>query len=197
MRRLLLALVAAGLVGWLGVVNPAPAAACSCVGISIRRAADQADAVFLGTVTSVDLRGGFGDAGPVTMRFDVDRVYKGTVYADQVIVTPDGSAACGLTPDVGSTWVIFARGAIDGEGRAAKLRLRTTLCDGNLSTDIPPATLGRPTPPLPGASDRTERSETTDARLTRGLVIAGIGALGLAALIGIGLAYLWRPQKPS
>ena len=53
-----------------------------------------------------------------------------------------------------------------------------------------------PSPPLPGASDRFERSETTDARLTRGLVIGGIGVLGLGALIGIGLAYLWRPKRP-
>jgi hypothetical protein len=31
--------------------------------------------------------------------------------------------------------------------------------------------------------------------LTRGLVIGGVGILGLGALIGIGLAYLWRPKK--
>ncbi len=194
MRRLLLALVAVGLIVFTGVVNPTPAAACSCLGISTRRAVDQAEAVFLGTVTRVDQTRSGGERA-AELRFDVSRVYKGTVYSDQVITTPADSAGCGLTPDVGSTWVIFASGAIQGQGKDARLRLTTTLCDGNLSGDAPPRLLGRSTPPLPGASDRLERSETTDARLTRGLVIGGVGLLGLAALIGLGLAYLWRPKK--
>jgi hypothetical protein len=194
MRRLLLALVAVGLIAFTGVVNPTPAAACLCLGISTRRAAEQAEAVFLGTVTKVDQTRSGGERA-AELRFDVSRVYKGTVYSDQVITTPADSAGCGLTPDVGSTWVIFASGAIQGEGKNARLRLTTTLCDGNLSGDSPPRALGRPSPPLPGASDRLERSETTDARLTRGLVIGGIGVLGLGALIGIGLAYLWRPKR--
>ena len=49
----------------------------------------------------------------------MSRVYKGTVYADQVITTPADSAGCGLTPEVGSTWVIFASGVIQGEGKSA------------------------------------------------------------------------------
>ncbi|HEY5785308.1 MAG TPA: hypothetical protein VIT65_11070 [Microlunatus sp.] len=194
MRRLLLALVAVGLVAFVGVVHPTPAAACSCLGISTRRAAEQAEAVFLGTVTKVE-ESRVGGERATRLRFDVSRVYKGTVYADQAITTPADSAGCGLTPDVGSTWVIFASGVIQGEGKSAKLRLTTTLCSGNLSASSPPRVLGRATQPLPGASDRTERAETTDARLTRGLVIGGVGVLGLGALIGIGLAYLWR--RPS
>ncbi|HEY5980435.1 MAG TPA: hypothetical protein VIT41_12455 [Microlunatus sp.] len=194
MRRLVLALVAVGLITFIGVVNPTPAAACSCLGISTRRAAEQAEAVFLGTVTKVE-ESRVGGERAAELRFDVSRVYKGTVYTDQLITTPADSAGCGLTPEIGSTWVIFATGAIQGEGKSAKLRLTTTLCSGNLAADTAPRSLGRPVPPLPGASDRTERSETTDARLTRGLVIGGVGILGLGALIGIGLAYLWRPKK--
>ena len=195
MRRLVLALVAVGLIALTSVVNPSCAHACSCVGITTRKAADQADAVFLGTVTQVTESRVGGERAAV-LRFDVSRVYKGNVYADQVIVTPADSAACGLTPEVGSSWVIFANGTIHGDGKAAKLRLTTTLCHGNLSTAKPPGSLGRATVPLPGASDRIEKAETTDARVTRGLVVAGIGVLGLAALIGIGLAYLWRPRNP-
>lgn len=195
MRRLVLALVAVGLVALTTVVNPSCAYACSCLGITTPKAADQADAVFLGTVTSVTETKVGGERAAV-LRFDVSRVYKGTVYADQVIVTPADSAACGLTPEVGSSWVIFANGSIHGDGKAAKLRLTTTLCHGNLSTARPPASLGRAAPPMPGASDRIERAEDTDARLTRGLVIAGVGAAGLAALVGVGLAYLWRPRQP-
>jgi len=194
MRRLLLALAAVGLIAFTSVVNPTPAAACSCLGISTRRAAERAEAVFLGTVTKSE-ESRVGGERATQLRFDVSRVYKGTVYADQVINTPADSAGCGLTPEVGSTWVIFASGVIQGEGKAAKLRLTTTLCDGNLSGSSPPRVLGRASQPLPGPSDRTERAETTDARLTRGLVIGGVGVLGLGALIGIGLAYLWRPKK--
>jgi hypothetical protein len=194
MRRLVLALVAVGLVALTGVVRPGCAYACSCLGITTRHAVEQSDAVFLGTVTEITESRVGGERAAV-LRFEVSRVYKGTVYADQVIVTPADSAACGLTPEVGSSWVIFANGTIHGDGKSAKLRLTTTLCHGNLSTATPPTSLGRAVPPLPGASDRTERSETADARLTRGLVIAGIGTLGLAAMIGIGLAYLWRPKK--
>ena len=116
------------------------------------------------------------------LRFDVSRVYKGTVYADQVIVTP--ARLRGLRPEPRGrlAWVIFANGTIHGDGKAAKLpadhhavprqpvHLRTAAG----------ARAGRE-PPLPGASDRNERAETTDARLTRGLVIAGIGVLGLGA----------------
>jgi hypothetical protein len=194
MRRLLLALVAVGLITFTAVVNPTPAAACSCLGISTRRAAEQAEVVFLGRVTKVE-ETRVGGERAAEIRFDVSRVYKGTIYTDQLITTPADSAGCGLTPGVGSTWVIFASGVIQGEGKSARLRLTTTLCSGNLSADTAPRALGRPTPPLPGASDRTERSEATDARLTRGLVIGGVGILGLGALIGIGLAYLWRPKK--
>lgn len=194
MRRLALALVALTLMALTTLVNPACAHACSCLGISTERAAEQAEAVFHGRVTTVEESKVGGERAAV-LRFEVSRVYKGTVYADQVIVTPADSAACGLTPEVGSDWVIFANGTIQGEGRSAKLRLTTTLCSGNLSTSTPPGSLGRATQPLPGASDRTERAEETDERLTRGLVIAGVGALGLAALIGIGLAYLWRPRR--
>ena len=194
MRRLLLALVAMGLIAFSVVVDPTPAAACSCLGVSTRRAAEQAEAVFLGTVTEVE-ESRVGGERAAELRFDVSRVYKGTVYSDQVITTPADSAACGLTPEVGSTWVIFASGVIQGEGKSAKLRLTTTLCDGNLSGSSAPRVLGRASEPLPGPSDRTERAETTDARLTRGLVIGGVGLLGLGALIGIGLAYLWRPKK--
>lgn len=190
----MLALAAVGLVAFLGVVSPAPASACSCLGISTRRAAEQADAVFLGTVSTIEESKVGGERAAV-LRFDVSRVYKGTVYRDQVIITPADSAGCGLTPDVGSSWVIFANGAIHGEGRSARVRLTTTLCSGNLSTSTAPTLLGRAAEPLPGASDRLERSETTDARLTRGLVIAGIGLLGLATLIGVGLAYLWRSKQ--
>lgn len=197
MRRLCLALLALGLAVLSVVINPRPAMACDCTGISTRRAYEQADAVFVGTVLRVD-EVGSRDGRRADIRFTVDRVFKGTVYAEQVVASAPDAAACGLTPRPGSNWVIFAVDAVEGNGSDAVFRLRTTVCSGNLPTSSAPRALGAGTEPRAGASDREERATGTDARLTRGLVIAGIGGLGLLALVGIGLAYLWRPgRRPS
>lgn len=194
MRRLCLVLVAVGLVALSVVVNPQRAAACDCTGISTRRAYEQSDAVFVGTVLRVDTIGS-RDGRRADIRFSVDRVFKGTVYAEQVVASAPDPAACGLTPRPGSNWVIFAVDSVEGRGSDALFRLRTTVCSGNLATSSPPTELGAGAEPRPGASDREERATGTDARLTRGLVIAGVGGLGLLALVGIGLAYLWRPGR--
>jgi len=167
-RRLtlrLLALAASLLLGTcLALVDTTEAFACSCAGISTNRALREADAVFRGTVSSKEEVGRAGDAR-VDIRFTVDRVYKGTVYREQV------------------------------QGDRAVNRLITTLCSGNLPTGVAPPLLRAPRPPLDGASDREERSTNTDRILTRGLAIAGIGALFVGALAVIGLGVLWRPRR--
>ena len=194
MRRLLLALAAVGLIAFTVVVNPTPAAACSCLGISTRRAAEQAEAVFVGTVTKAE-ESRIGGERATQLRFDVSRVYKGTVYADQVITTAADSAGCGLTPEVGSTWVIFASGVIQGEGNGGQLRLHHHAVRRQPVGLVAPAGAGPGDPAPAGAVGPDRAGRPTDARLTRGLVIGGVGVLGLGALIGIGLAYLWRPKK--
>ncbi len=145
----------------------------------------------------VDEVGGRGDGGRADIRFRVDRVYKGTVYAEQVIASARDAAACGLTPKPGSNWVIFAVDAVEGTGGNTVYRLRTSVCSGNLATASAPPILGTGMEPRPGASDREEKATGTDAALTRGLVIAGLGVLGLFALVGVGLAYLWRPGRTA
>ena len=141
MRRLCLALLALGLVALSVVVNPQRAAACDCTGITTRRAYEQADAVFVGTVLRVDEVGPRGDRR-ADIRFSVERVFKGTVYAEQVVASAPDPAACGLTPQPGSNWVIFAVDAVEGRGSEALFRLRTTVCSGNLPTSSPPRALG-------------------------------------------------------
>ena len=194
MRRLCLALLALGLVVLSVAIDPQRAAACDCTGISTRRAFAQSDAAFVGTVLRID-EVGSRDGRRADIRFSVERVFKGTVYAEQVVASAPDPAACGLTPQPGSNWVIFAVDAVEGTGSSAVYRLRTTVCSGNLPTSSPPQVLGAGSEPQPGASDREERATGTDATLTRGLIIAGIGGLGLLALIGIGLGYLWRPGR--
>jgi hypothetical protein len=178
----------------LALVDTTEAFACSCAGISTNRALREADAVFRGTVINKEVVGR-SERARTDIRFAVDRVYKGTVYREQVVASSRDSDACGLDPEVGSTWVIFAIQGIQGEGDRAVNRLITTLCSGNLPTGIAPPVLGNPRPPLAGASDREERSSNVDQILTRGFAIAGIGALCAGALVVIGIGVLWRPSR--
>jgi hypothetical protein len=176
------------------IILAEPAAACDCAGISTSRALRQADAVFRGKVLSKRLVGHGADAR-TDIRFDVDGVFKGTVFRQQVVASSRDAAGCGLDPGLGGTWVIFAIDGIEGTGNNAVDRLVTSLCSGNLPTASAPAILGTPRRPLDGASDREERSTDTDEVLTRGLAIGGIALLFVGAVVVMGLAVLWRRQK--
>ena len=126
----LVALMASLLLGTcLALVDTTEAFACSCAGISTNRALREADAVFRGTVINKEVVGR-SERARTDIRFAVDRVYKGTVYREQVVASSRDSDACGLDPEVGSTWVIFAIQGIQGEGDRAVSRLITTLCSG-------------------------------------------------------------------
>jgi hypothetical protein len=194
MRRVLLALLSLGLVALFAAVSPTAAYACSCQGLSTRKALAESDTVFTGTVREIH-RVGRGAGRRVDIRFEVSRVYKGTAYASQLVASGPESASCGLVPEVGSTWVIFAVDAIEGDGNAAVQRLRTSLCSGNLPTSTPPALLGRGSPARPGESDRVERAEQTDTRVTRGLATAGVVGVGVLVVVGGALLVLWRPSR--
>jgi hypothetical protein len=187
--------VAAGLLTVLGALaDPKPAYACECLPVTPAGAAQQADAIFRGTVTAmrdVDR----GENARTDIRFAVDQVYKGSVYRDQVIASPRDAAACGLTPRVGSSWLIFAIEGVQGSGNDAVLRLVTDSCRGNVPAVSRPATLGRPYDPLPGASDREERATGADRVLNRGLAIGGLGLLAFGAIAVAGLGVLWRPGR--
>jgi hypothetical protein len=187
--------MAVGLLALLGaLVDPQPAFACECSVITTARAARQADAIFRGTVTDLhDV--GRGEDARTDIRFQVDAVYKGSVYADQVVASPRDSAACGLTPTVGSSWVIFAVEGIQGSGNETVLRLVTDTCRGNLPDVSPPTALGRPYRPVSGSSDREERATGADRVLSRGLAIGGITLLFLGAIGVAGLTVLWRPGR--
>ena len=80
----------------------------------------------------------------------------------------------------------------DGTGLC---RLITTLQRQPAYRHIAPPALRNPRRPLDGASDREERSTNTDRILTRGLKVAGIGALVVATLAVLGIGVLWRPGR--
>jgi len=193
---LLAALVLLGLGSW---VSPAAAFACDCAGLSTARALRQADAVFRGTLRDRDDVGRGGDAR-TDLRFSVVTVFKGTVHAEQVVATVRGDQArCGLRPEVGSSWVVFAVEGVAGEGDEAVERLVTGLCSGNLPGESTPVLLGPGRPPLAGRSDREEAAVGTDRALTRWLGRLGVGALVVVVLGGAGLALAWRrgPAGPA
>ncbi len=191
----LLALVAAVVLGLLGAAsNPQPAFACECSPITPTRAARQADAVFRGTVTALR-KVDRGDDARTDIRFEVDAVYKGSVYAEQVVATPQQSTECGLTPELGTTWLIFSIQGVEGSGDEAVARLITDTCRGNIATVNAPRVLGTPRQPMAGASDREERATGADRTITRGLAIGGIVLLAVGAVAVAGLAVLWRPGR--
>jgi hypothetical protein len=191
LARIALVAVATVLACAAALVNPMPAWACSCAPITTRQAYEDADAVFKGTVTQRE-RAGRGEEARVELRFAVSRVFKGFVYAEQVVATPPDSAGCGIEATVGSNWVIFATQTVEGTGDVLVTRLNTNLCSGNLPGATVPSLLGRGQFPRPGASDSEEKSLTADLRIDRALKIAGFTALGLVVLGGIGIALLWR-----
>ena len=192
----LLAALAVGCLVALGLAAvPQPAAACSCLGITTATALRQADVVFAGTVRARD-EVDRPKPGRVDLRFEVNRVYKGDAFRDQVVASTLDGSSCGLQPQLGSSWVIFATEGIEGQGDRAVYRLRTSLCSGNLPVATPPALLGPGRPPLAGASDREERATAVDAALTRGLKVAGGLVLAAVALAGLGLALVWRAGRP-
>ena len=176
------------------VVVPSEAHACSCSGISSRSALDRADAVFSGRVLSTD-RVRKPGPGHNEIRFQVARVYKGDVYAQQVVTSPLGQGGCGINPQVDSSWVIFAEERIEGNGAEAVFRLVTEICSGNLPGSGVPLTLGRGQPPKDGESDREEKAVATDASVTRVLKVGGVVGLALALMAGVGLGFLWRPGR--
>jgi hypothetical protein len=116
------------------------------------------------------------------------------VYQEQVVISPLGADGCAIDPQLNSSWVIFAVDQIEGSGNRAVIRSVTGLCSGNLPTSTPPGVLGPGQPPLQGASDRGEKAATTDAAITRGLIIGGVAVGILALAVGAALALLWRRQ---
>ena len=176
------------------LVSPREAYACTCGASERQSPAQRADAVFSGRVLSKEMVRK-PKPGRTDLRFEVSRVYKGTVYREQLVASPQGVDGCGVDLEIGSSWLIYAEESVEGDKDTAVFRLVTQLCSGNRpGTDVP-TRLGAGRPPLNGASDREEKAVAADARFTGLLKGAAWLALGLAVVSGVGLAVLWRPGR--
>jgi hypothetical protein len=122
-------MIAAGIlfVGGVAVV-----CACSCLPAATpKEALAQADAVFAGTVASIeDLRQSTADPNftPIEKKvtFRVSQTWKGKSAADLVVRTASNSAECGYHFVVGSNYVVYANLPGGISGRATNLY--TTIC---------------------------------------------------------------------
>jgi hypothetical protein len=180
--------------GW----TAAPAAACSCTGADDQESYDQADAVFVGEVTSspsIPTQGTWSSADPGVWTFRVSEVYKGDVAADQRVVSVLSGASCGLELPTEGKVVVFA----DSEPAGAPLQqpvegaqLYAYLCGGSRSLQQAalPSTFGTPAAPgidvtgdvdLEGADPANSDSGARNLALP---IVAGVGLLILVAAIG-------------
>ena len=108
---------------WLADLRPA--AACSCIEISVAEALDFSDVVFTGEALSVGLDP--DDDRAVRAVFAVSRHFKGADVSEITLLTSTSSASCGYEFAVGESYLIFAS---DDDGT-----LRTTPCSRTRTLD--------------------------------------------------------------
>lgn len=97
------------------VLAPADALACMCIDVPPLNALEEHDAVFEGRVISVDHRG-----GELVVELEVVQHWKGIETERATVRTAESSAACGVSFEVETSWLVYA----DREGDA----LTTGIC---------------------------------------------------------------------
>lgn len=181
-----------------GVLIPrVPAAACTCIEMTDAEAFDQAPVVFTGElveVRSLPPAELVSSGDPERFIFAVERVYKGTAFGRQSVVTRMDGASCGLEISGSGPFIVFADHdaenpvpeGVDGE-------LYANLCGGSRALDAAgvPATFGDGVAPDVGASPIGGPTAPTDPSTTvatpaTGAVAAsenGSDAIGIAGLV--------------
>lgn len=188
-RRRLGALIAVLLAGLITLIAPPTCAACSCIVMTFSEAAEQAEVVFVGTVTARE-DGKQTEFGPgIDYTFAVDEVYKGSAPAEAVVRTADNSAACGFDFDEGETYLVMASSSAAG--------LETNLCTGTtLAGDVAEEDLESLGPPgAPSAASPSGGDPPAGASGPgRAWVIAG--GMTLGAMLA-GLLVWWQRRRST
>ncbi|MEU6719314.1 hypothetical protein ABZ897_48300 [Nonomuraea sp. NPDC046802] len=157
----LFALVAALLAG-----TSTAAHACSCARMTPAQSAEQATAVFTGTVVAArDAR----SPDPAVFTFRADNVYKGTPAAEFTLATNVDSAACGYAFEKGTRYLVFAGSETSTLAeKVPGVELSSSLCSGNVP-------IQQGTGPLRPGDERTPGHESLAGPVDAAL-IAALGA---------------------
>lgn len=205
------------LMGGVVFSTAAPAYACDCAFPGDRGALEQSQVAFIGT--SIDLSFAeladqyphavdeFGRPDPRanrTLRFRVERVFKGEVDSVQDIVTHGQGGACGLTLDTGMRYLVFGSTERALLGRPLEpSQIAGDFCNGTrpATSDDPPAGFQRGTRPA-GLVERDDPPEPRAAPAEEGgdsnawaLPVAAVA--GVAVVFVIGVAAARRIRRPS
>lgn len=153
-------------------------------------AAEEADAVFAGEIVAFDQPepGRFDDRSGVVA---VHSVWAGEIAEETPLSTPADQGLCGIEPQVGEEYLVYARAGDDG-ALVTDLCMRTTQLE---RADEDLAALGEPTDPLP--SEPGDRS--TGARSGPSIAIAAalwVGAAAGAAAVVVAIAIPQR-RRPA
>lgn len=190
MRRLVPGFVLAFVIALTSVVlTQMPAHACKCGASDVGRDAQRADALFTGTVISIQKP---GSATGVTMILvEADRSWKGHVPTKVELTTAASSAACGVEDlKAGKKYVFFAQS--DGAKLALNSCGGTSLLTAELGNDITKLlgqgkdTAAADKPAEAPAADREVVADTEPVGFARiaapGGALVIVGALGLLVL---------------
>jgi len=177
-----------------GVLDPAPAQACSCLQSTLPDAYAAAVAVFEGHVLEVQsVEPTASQPGYRNVRMQVVRSWKGTESEEVVVTTPTDSAGCGYAFSAEQSYLVYAGGQGGG--------LQVTLCSrtqpiAQAAEDL--KTLGMGATPVdpkkqesPGVVAKPAAPDEPPARggcagCSLGAAAAGApGSAGLLALFGL------------
>lgn len=115
--------------------------ACSCMvdakqstSKKIQTSYKQATVVFYGEVTEVKRGSGTGESidpnqEPVTVKFKVERLWKGRVTSEVIVRTAGNSAMCGFNFEAGKKYLVYANDA--GSGLQTNICTRTSVSSGD------------------------------------------------------------------
>jgi hypothetical protein len=139
-RRLLASLAgtvtaAIGLVAAATVLTTVPALSCSCVSLTPTLRPAAVAIIFTGTVSKIDLSNGATSHG-LLVHLVVEKVYQGSVPADQALITTAHAESCGYEFAIGQRYTIFSDPSSGGGP------LGVSICGNVVPGDINPARYG-------------------------------------------------------
>ena len=104
--------VIVGIVSLTSPLYPQESSACSCIMQSTNEALEDSVAVFSGKVTKITEEDPtlpmISSADPVTVEFQVDRVWKGPSEKTIKVTTPSDEGTCGYGFEMGKTYLVYS-----------------------------------------------------------------------------------------